>query len=448
MSYLEDLLEWTFPGAPMDQYYVIIKCSQLFTGVTHCFTIMEVNHGPCLHLVMSTLPYIANQAICLSRNYFHLLRDSFIFLDNIGTHIFPVYRFQFIMGRKLFRRRQVKNKQKRQRGRRSPLNKIFWWFACLKSLEQDVTSTDVSHNASTIDSYTSSGGYCSVSDSEIIHADHPSDVTISIDDPCTGSHLSSQDNKSSDELHVSSVCERMGLSNVPYIPPGDLEENFVREVRVLTALQGLECIPTFFGVTLPPDDGPFPAIVQEFVTNGQSYTATSLYDATEKHLITKDKSLQTSSVADDTEDLWDDVDSVASWEPTQDIYPTESNPNFKIKLIDFGLTLNMNDEGQYLQFTDERQAEVMKNSIHVAPEVITGQRPFSKASDVFSIGRVLKDLSVVGDDFLMRLGDQCMKPNPDERPKLDDVIDIINVRIQSVKIPTCYNMNLNHESWC
>ncbi|XP_071832284.1 extracellular signal-regulated kinase 2-like [Apostichopus japonicus] len=326
----------------------------------------------------------------------------------------------------------------------------------------------------------------------------------------------------------------MGLSNVPYIPPGDLEEvedewgmpiilggggngavqlmrikptqvlcavktqykhlneetagqfmprkavcgfhicmvlfsslfqNFAREVRVLKALEGLECIPTFFGVTLPPDDGPFPAIVQEFVTNGQSYTATSLYDATDKRLITKDNSLQVamdiclalrdmharywlhcdiksdnillqpSSVADDTEDLWDDVDSVASWEPTQDIYPTESNPNFKIKLIDFGLTLNMNDQEQYLQFTDERQTEMMKNSIHVAPEVITGQRPFSKASDVFSIGRVLKDLSVVGDDYLLRLGEQCMKPNPDERPKLDDVIDIINVRIQSVKIP-------------
>ncbi|XP_071811730.1 aurora kinase-like [Apostichopus japonicus] len=416
------------------------------------------------------------------------------------------------MGRKLFRRRQVKNKQNRQRGRRSTLNKIFWWFACLRSSEQDGTSTDVSQDASTIDSYTSSGGSCSVSDSEIIKADHPSDVTISIDDPCTGSYLSSQDTKSSDELYVSSVCERMGLSNVPYIPPGDLEEvedewgmpiflggggngavqlmrikstqvlcavktqykhlneetagqNFASEVRVLKALQGLQCIPTFFGVTLPQDDGPFPAIVQEFVRNGQSYTATSLYDATEKCLITKDNylqvaidiclalrdmhsrywlhcdiksdniMLQTSSVAHDTVNLWDDVDSVASWEPTQDIYPTESNPNFKIKLIDFGLTLNMNDQEQYLKFTDERQAEVLKNSIHVAPEVITGQRPFSKASDVFSIGRVLKDLSVVGDDFLLSLGDQCMKLNPDERPKLDDVIDIINVRIQSVKKP-------------
>ncbi|XP_071822492.1 uncharacterized protein [Apostichopus japonicus] len=128
------------------------------------------------------------------------------------------------MGRKLFRRRQVKNKQNRQRVRRSTLHKIFWWFACLRSSEQDVTSTDVSQNASTTDSYTSSGGSCSVSDSEIIHADHPSDVTISIDDPCTGSQLSSQDTTSSDELRVSSVCERMGLSNVPYIPPGDLEE--------------------------------------------------------------------------------------------------------------------------------------------------------------------------------------------------------------------------------
>ncbi|XP_071811931.1 uncharacterized protein [Apostichopus japonicus] len=86
MFYLQDLLDWTFLGAPMDQYYVIIKCSQLCTVVTHCFTIMEANHGPCLHLVMSTLLYIANKAICLSKNYFHLLRDSFIFLDNIVYH--------------------------------------------------------------------------------------------------------------------------------------------------------------------------------------------------------------------------------------------------------------------------------------------------------------------------------------------------------------------------
>ncbi|PIK48386.1 hypothetical protein BSL78_14746 [Apostichopus japonicus] len=429
---------------------------------------MEANHGPCLHLVMSTLLYIANKAICLSRNYFHLLRDSFIFLDNIVYH-----------GKKTFQKKTSEEQAE------PPTRKIFWWFACLRSSDQDGTSTDVSQNASTIDTYTSSGGSCSVSDSEIIHADHPSDVTISIDDSCTGSQLSSQDTKSSDELHVSSVCERMGLSNVPYIPPGDLKRlmmmgyahlsrrsgngavqlmrikptqvlcavktqykhlneetagqhflafifvwydfplffrTFQARSEILKALQGLECIPTFFGVTLPQDDGPFPAIVQEFVRNGQSYTATSLYDATEKCLITKDNylqvaidiclalrdmhsrywlhcdiksdniMLQTSSVADDTENLWDDVDSVASWEPTQDIYPTESNPNFKIKLIDFGLTLNMNDQEQYLQFTDERQAEVRKNSIHVAPEVITGQRPFSKASDVFSIGRVLKDL--------------------------------------------------------
>ncbi|PIK61505.1 hypothetical protein BSL78_01518 [Apostichopus japonicus] len=384
MSYLEDLLEWTFPGAPMDQYYVIIKCSQLYTGVTHCFTIMEVNHGPCLHLVMSTLPYIANKAICLSRNYFHLLRDSFIFLDNIVYH-----------GKKTIQKKTSEEQAE------PPTSKIFWWFACLRSSEQDVTSNDVSHNASTIDSYTSSGGYCSVRDSEIIHAHHPSDVTISIDDPCTGSHLSSQDTKSSDELHVSSVCERMGLSNVPYIPPGDLDEvddewgmpiflggggngavqlMRIKPTQVLCAVKTqtlqerwsfdsitrLGVHSTFFGVTLPPDDGPFPAIVQEFVTNGQTYTATSLYDATDKRLITKDNSehvamdiclalrdmhtrywlhcdiksdnilLQTSSVVDDTEDLWDDVDSVASWEPTHDICPTESNPNFKIKLIDFG----------------------------------------------------------------------------------------------------------------
>ncbi|XP_071831953.1 uncharacterized protein [Apostichopus japonicus] len=391
MFYLEDLLERTFPERQLDQCSVI-------NGVIHCFTIMEANHGPCLHLVMSTLLYIANKAICLSRNYFHLLRDSFIFLDNIVYH-----------GKKTFQKKTSEEQAEppSRKLRRSTLNKIFWWFACLGSSEQDGTSTDVSQNASTIDSYTSSGGSISVSDSEMIYAHHPSDVAISIDDPCTGFHLSSQDTKSSDELHVFSVCERMGLSNVPYIPPGDLEEvddewgmpiflggggngavqllrikstevlcavktqykhlneetasqNFAREVTVLKALQGLECIPTFFGVTLPPDDGPFPAIVQEFVTNGQSYTATSLYDATDKRLITKDNSLQvamdiclalrdmharywlhcdiksdnillqTSSVADNTEDKWDDVDSVASWEPTQDIYPTESIPNFKI----------------------------------------------------------------------------------------------------------------------
>ncbi|PIK48385.1 hypothetical protein BSL78_14745 [Apostichopus japonicus] len=278
---------------------------------------MEANHGPCLHLVMSTLLYIANKAICLSRNYFHLLRDSFIFLDNIVYH-----------GKKTFQKKTSEEQAE------PPTRKIFWWFACLRSSEQDVTSTDVSQNASTINTYTSSGGSCSVSDSEMIKADHPSDVTISIDDPCTGSYLSSQDTKSSDELHVSSVCEKMGLSNVPYIPPRDLEEvedewgmpiflggggngavqlmrskstqvlcavktqykhlneetagqNFASEVKVLKALQGLECIPTFFGVTLPQDDGPFPAIVQEFVRNGQSYTATSLYDATEKCLIKK-----------------------------------------------------------------------------------------------------------------------------------------------------------------
>ncbi|PIK54859.1 hypothetical protein BSL78_08236 [Apostichopus japonicus] len=297
MFYLEDVLEWTFLGAPMDQHYVIIKCSELHTGVTHCFTTMESNHGPCLHLVMSTLLFIANKAICLSRNYLHLLRDSFIFLDNTVYH-----------GKKTIQKKTSEEQAE------PPTRKIFWWFACLRSSEQAVASTDVYQNASTIDTYTSSGGSCSVSDSEMIHvhADHPSDVTISVDDPCTGSQLSSQDTKSSDELHVSSVCERMGLSNVPYIPPGDLEEvedewgmpiflggggngavqlmrskstqllcyifisfqNFAREVRVLKALQGLECIPTFFGVTLPPDDGPFPAIVQEFVTNGQSYTAT------------------------------------------------------------------------------------------------------------------------------------------------------------------------------
>lgn len=66
-----------------------------------------------------------------------------------------------------------------------------------------------------------------------------------------------------------------------------------------------------------------------------------------------------------------------------------------MKLIDFGVTVNVDDEGHYFTFADERQAEVMKNSFHVASEVTTGQGGFSKASEVFSIGRVLKDPSFV-----------------------------------------------------
>ena len=231
-----------------------------------------------------------------------------------------------------------------------------------------------------------------------------------------------------------------------------LFQNFVRELRVLMTLQGLDRFPKVYGVTAPQDGGPLPAIVQEFIGDSQSHRATPLYAAINSKSISKDQSLLMAlDIAEGLRDMhrrnWlhcdlkgDNIllqpaghpsngDKMAAGGDTSDL----THQAINVKLIDFGFAANMEDDGLYLQLDEERQRSALITSHHIAPEVIRGQMAFYEASEVFSLGLVFKDLSKLGDSFLDLLGNQCMKMNPDDRPDIDDVIDLIQFNIQKMQ---------------
>ncbi|PIK51482.1 hypothetical protein BSL78_11621 [Apostichopus japonicus] len=225
-------------------------------------------------------------------------------------------------------------------------------------------------------------------------------------------------------------------------------ENFVHELKVLLALQGLEQFPKIYGLTPPQDGGPLPAIVQEFIGDRQSYHTTSLLAAINSRRISRYQSVQVAlDIAKALRDMHGrrllhcdlkndnillqltdkghvahDVDA-KTFDASAPSYP--ANDAIKVKLIDFGLSSNMDEPGLYLHMNDEEQRTAFVRSFHLAPEVIRGQMPLYKLSEVFSLGQVFRDLGQLGDNFLDLLGNQCMKMNPDDRPELDDVINLV-----------------------
>ncbi|KAJ8047226.1 Calcium-dependent protein kinase 27 [Holothuria leucospilota] len=338
--------------------------------------------------------------------------------------------------------------------RRFLLNKLFWWFACLRPSEEDVSTDNVKEEAS------------------------PAPIGISGDQTKENHQVSFpilSDLIDPSVQHLSSICSMLGLSDVPIILPEDLEDvedsfgmpvflgagnygtvqlmrskstrrlcavksqhshinqqNFLREVRVLKALEGIENVPVFYGVTVAMDGGAIPAIVQEYIGNDNSLHATSLYDAIEKRSISEEQSLQLALQISRTvqdmhnrgwlhcdlkgdnillqfeetsdENQWDVSDIDTPWEQCDEFAFTEisesTDAKINIKLIDFGLSCHVDDRQECFQYSVDKQVEILETCKHVSPEVVMGQSVFTSFSDVYALGLLFKDMSGTSRDFL------------------------------------------------
>lgn len=82
------------------------------------------------------------------------------------------------------------------------------------------------------------------------------------------------------------------------------------------------------------------------------------------------------------------------------------------------------DRGKLFSFPDEEKKLYMMgdDSLHIAPEIVLGGAPTSKATDVFSLGYLMWDIAqrkaVVCLDVISRL---CLNVEARHRPAMDEV---------------------------
>jgi len=92
-------------------------------------------------------------------------------------------------------------------------------------------------------------------------------------------------------------------------------------------------------------------------------------------------------------------------------------------LIDFGKGCFIKDAKSYHLSSDARKREHVKKYPHIAPDLINGHCNQSKKSDVYSLGRIVKQVndSHLNLPALESLGNLCLEYSCEERPHITDI---------------------------
>ena len=107
-----------------------------------------------------------------------------------------------------------------------------------------------------------------------------------------------------------------------------------------------------------------------------------------------------------------------------------NNLQYQLILIDFGKASAITKAKSY-HLTDSEKAEYVRKYPHIAPELISGETPQTKSSDMFSIGRTLHNL--LEHRFfpprhrseLYRLAEQCKSIQYCKRPTAAHALSVI-----------------------
>ena len=112
---------------------------------------------------------------------------------------------------------------------------------------------------------------------------------------------------------------------------------------------------------------------------------------------------------------------------SDNIILTEVNNMYHPMLIDFGKAIRLSDApSKQKSMTAQEQEEYRKRHRHIAPELVVGQPP-SFASDMFSLGLVMKDVSgkvKMGSNFVAGQR-KCLQPNPKLRCTISYLLSLL-----------------------
>ncbi|KAJ8043795.1 Serine/threonine-protein kinase D3 [Holothuria leucospilota] len=213
-------------------------------------------------------------------------------------------------------------------------------------------------------------------------------------------------------------------------------ENLQLEVGVLTRLKHLDCVPELFGVTIPGNNSQVPVMVQEFIGDPKTFRSTMLAIAIEAKVLPPLKAKRVAlRICEALRDIHsakllhcDLKNDNIMLEPG---FVRKDNP--KVKIIDFGKAVKMDDKPRYQYNARDQMSWIMKCCSHLAPEVVRGEKPYNVSSEVYGLGVVLKDLSKHFRGFLWQLGEECTDADYRKRPSVEDVIHKIKSHLTSIQ---------------
>ena len=111
----------------------------------------------------------------------------------------------------------------------------------------------------------------------------------------------------------------------------------------------------------------------------------------------------------------------------------EENDTLYPVVIDFGKCIKKTMAKKYV-LSEEEKIEYKNHHRHIAPDLIAGKSVPSFASDIFSFGRIIRDVvKCTGKSYPARLSNlykRCMHELDVNRPAIDAIADMLSDVIQ------------------
>ncbi|XP_038045506.1 pollen-specific leucine-rich repeat extensin-like protein 2 [Patiria miniata] len=213
------------------------------------------------------------------------------------------------------------------------------------------------------------------------------------------------------------AVKRLKCSNCPQ----KAYREMLVEIKAMMAVSGLKEFPRFMGIV---DESTF---AMEFVGDSRTYSAKSV------HSCMLDRSILT--IADRARVSIDITRGLMELHQSGWLHNDLHNGNALVctdstscqptaKIIDMGKASKISNPPPPNRFCKNVKAYYYKNCQQIAPDIVEGISQVSEASDVYSLGILLKDIALNIRDlkYVRNLGIRCCHKNPARRPTLATVL--------------------------
>lgn len=204
------------------------------------------------------------------------------------------------------------------------------------------------------------------------------------------------------------------------------------EVKILSSLQGLDCVPVLYGLSKIGSNS-VPCIIQEFIGNSVNFDTLTLDRAISTNTFTKRTIYRLAfNIVNAVKVIL--AKGVLHCDLKLDnimVLPTTLEARIpKIKIIDFGQAVRIVDKPRFESFNLQAQQEIQNISVHVAPEVIQGKMPYNESSEIYSLGMLLLELGRGFGGFLEKLARKCTLDDCTQRPSIESLSQTLASRIR------------------
>ena len=206
--------------------------------------------------------------------------------------------------------------------------------------------------------------------------------------------------------------------------PDEIKKDVVREAQMIGLLGDHRGLPLLFGVITK--SMPLRLITQ---FHGESDSCTTLckeikrkkLDKTSWHEILKNV-IKALNHMHDTGVIHNDLKS-------NNVVLEKREKEWNPVVIDFGKARHISNPKRVMDLSIFAQEEHRRSYPHIAPEIISGKGQQSKASDVFSFGKIaLKVLNLLPSESALSLNmaKKLTTEDPAKRPRLNDFADVLD----------------------